>query len=84
MSFSLLVLNTCFQYVYILVTISHSFTSPFCQVKWKDAFEPYVVLPTLDAPDYDERLLERMGDKIAYGLHLYAKGSVKRNARVYY
>ena len=29
-------------------------------------FEPYVVLKTELAPKYDERLLERFGDKIAY------------------
>ena len=46
------------------------------QVKWRDAYEPYVVLKTSEMPRYEPALLERMGDKIAYGLHLYAKGYV--------
>ena len=44
------------------------------QINYADAFEPYVVLPVQDIPKYDERLIERMGNKIAYTLQLYAMG----------
>ena len=47
---------------------------PYLQVPYSGAFEPYIVLPTRTAPLYDERMLERMGDKIAYGLEVSVRG----------
>ena len=46
------------------------------QAVWRDAYEPYVVVRTATMPRFNEDLLERMGDKIAYGRVLYAQGWV--------
>ena len=61
--------------IYYIVKPGHVF--PLLQVKYSGAFEPYLVLLSKTAPTYDERLLERMGDKIAYGLEILARGYVK-------
>ena len=44
------------------------------QVEYRDAFEPYVVVPTDSEPRFDERLLERMADKALYCRSLHAAG----------
>ena len=44
------------------------------QVEWADKFEPYIVVPTRDTPLYEERLVERMRDKMPYMFELKLKG----------
>jgi hypothetical protein len=43
------------------------------QVKWSDGYEPYIVMKTSNMPLYEPALLERMGDKIGYGLETFAR-----------
>lgn len=43
------------------------------QVKWRQGFEPYVVLPSRKIQQYEVTLLDRMGDKTAFAQELSAK-----------
>ncbi|ELU18085.1 hypothetical protein CAPTEDRAFT_135861, partial [Capitella teleta] len=48
-------------------------TEPY-EALWRDAFEPYTITQTDLMPPYNEDLFERMGDKIAFGRELHARG----------
>ena len=68
----------CLGLAVLLVTIYAVVPPISCihQALFHDAFEPYVVMRTSSMPRFNEDLLERMGDKIAYGRQVYAQGSV--------
>ena len=46
---------------------------PF-QVRYKNSFEPYVLLKTAEMPLYSEDVLDRMSDKALFTADLYNKG----------
>lgn len=47
-------------------------------VQYRNAFEPYLVVPTDTEPRFDQRLLERMADKAIYCRSLHGAGFILR------